>query len=48
MVQTFAFAAWDVAHDPWLQFCGIHKEGRLYVGQQIDSLMAEAKKLYGW
>jgi hypothetical protein len=42
MDQGWAFISWTVENDGWLQFSGIAREGKGYVGQQADIRVKEA------
>lgn len=48
MVQGWALYAHIIQSDGWLQFGGIKRKSRGYVGQEVDRLVAIAKKTYGW
>jgi hypothetical protein len=42
MAQGWAMWSWATENDTWLQFNGIQRSGKGYVGQEFDRLMKEA------
>lgn len=47
MDQGWAFYSWSMENDGWLQFCGVRRDGKGYMGQQAEHLMELARKA-GW
>jgi len=44
MERGWAWWSWAVENDGWLQFSGVKREGKNYIAQEIDKLMAQVKK----
>lgn len=44
MDRGWAYYAWKVENDGWLQFSGVKRKGKGYVGMEVDSLMKQAKQ----
>jgi hypothetical protein len=47
MDQGWAFYAWAIENDGWLQFSGVKRDGDGYVMQGARELVGEAMKQYG-
>lgn len=48
MIEGWIWYAYAMENDGWLSFSGIRRKGVGYVGMQRETLVAEAKKAYGW
>lgn len=44
MLRGYAYHSWAIANDGWLQFAGVTPSGAQYIKQEINSLIAIAKR----
>lgn len=47
MDEGWAYHAWLMDNDAWLQFGGVSRSSKGYISQEIEKLMGQAKKQYG-